>query len=109
MFSSRRCNLVVPGIGTIHGFCASSHASAICAGVAFFGSDSCQQIDQRLIRLASLWCKAWECAAEIGAVECCVRGDRAGEKTAAERTVGDQADAEFLEHGNHFFSGASPP
>jgi hypothetical protein len=25
----------VPGIGTIHGFCASSHASAICAGVAF--------------------------------------------------------------------------
>src|SRR6266699_6100750 len=30
--------LVVPGIGTIHGFCASSHASAICAGVAFFCS-----------------------------------------------------------------------
>jgi hypothetical protein len=29
---------VVPGIGTIHGFCASSHASAICAGVAFFRS-----------------------------------------------------------------------
>ena len=28
--------LVVPGIGTIHGFCASSQASAICAGVTFF-------------------------------------------------------------------------
>src|SRR5260221_313384 len=28
-FSSRRCNLVVPGIGTIHGFFASSHASTI--------------------------------------------------------------------------------
>jgi hypothetical protein len=28
-FSSRRCNLVVPGIGTIHGFFASSQASAI--------------------------------------------------------------------------------
>ena len=28
--------LVEPGIGTIHGFCASSQASAICAGVAFF-------------------------------------------------------------------------
>jgi hypothetical protein len=26
----------VPGIGTIHGFRASSQASAICAGVAFF-------------------------------------------------------------------------
>ncbi len=29
---------MVPGIGTIHGFWASSHASAICAGVAFFRS-----------------------------------------------------------------------
>ena len=29
---------MVPGIGTIHGFCASSHASAICAGVAPFRS-----------------------------------------------------------------------
>src|ERR1700688_2698879 len=27
-FSSRRCSLVVPGIGTIHGFLASSQASA---------------------------------------------------------------------------------
>jgi hypothetical protein len=27
--SSRRCSLVVPGIGMIHGFCASSQASAI--------------------------------------------------------------------------------
>ncbi len=29
MFSSRRCSFVVPGIGTIHGFWASSQASAI--------------------------------------------------------------------------------
>ena len=29
MFSSRRFSFVVPGIGTIHGFCASSQASAI--------------------------------------------------------------------------------
>ena len=36
MFSSRRCSFVVPGIGTIQGFWASSQASAICAGVAFF-------------------------------------------------------------------------
>src|SRR5271157_5134841 len=36
MFSSSRCSLVVPGIGTIHGFWASTQASAICAGVAFF-------------------------------------------------------------------------
>ena len=38
MFSSRRLNFVVPGIGTIQGFFASSQASAICAGVAFFRS-----------------------------------------------------------------------
>src|SRR5208283_2907230 len=35
-FSSSRCNFVVPGIGTIHGFCASNQAIAICADVAFF-------------------------------------------------------------------------
>jgi hypothetical protein len=35
-FSSRRASFVVPGIGTIQGLCASSHASATCAGVAFF-------------------------------------------------------------------------
>jgi hypothetical protein len=29
MFSSTRASFVVPGIGTIHGFCASSHVSAI--------------------------------------------------------------------------------
>ena len=34
MFSSSRSSFRVPGIGTIHGFCASSQASAICAGVA---------------------------------------------------------------------------
>src|SRR5438477_311661 len=36
MFSSSRFNFVVPGIGTIHGFCPSNQASAICADVAFF-------------------------------------------------------------------------
>jgi hypothetical protein len=37
MFSSSRCSLVVPGMGTIHGHCASSQASAICAGLAACG------------------------------------------------------------------------
>ena len=35
-FSLRRCSFVVPGIGAIHGLRDSNHASAICAGVAFF-------------------------------------------------------------------------
>ena len=34
MFSSTRLSLVVPGIGRIHGFCASSQANAICDAVA---------------------------------------------------------------------------
>ena len=38
MFSSMCAICVVPGIGTIHGFCAISQASAICAGVACFRS-----------------------------------------------------------------------
>ena len=32
MFSSRRCSLREPGMGTIQGFCASSQASAIGPG-----------------------------------------------------------------------------
>ena len=50
-FSSRRCSFVVPGIGTIQGFCASSQASAICAGVPRFffatASASRRQPDSR--------------------------------------------------------------
>jgi len=34
MFSSSRCSFVVPGIGTIHGFWASSQAIAIWAVVS---------------------------------------------------------------------------
>ena len=42
-FSSRRCSFVVPGIGTIQGFRASSQASAIWAGVACFARrDPCR-------------------------------------------------------------------
>ncbi len=70
MFSSRRCSFVVPGIGTIHGFWASSQASAIWAGVAFFSAAIlAEQIDQGLIRLQRLRREARQGAAEVGAVE----------------------------------------
>src|SRR5258708_4724942 len=36
IFSERRWSFVVPGIGTIHGFCSSSQARAICAAVGLF-------------------------------------------------------------------------
>lgn len=46
-FSSRRLSFFVPGIGTSQGSCASSQASAICAGVAFFrDANGLDQIDQ---------------------------------------------------------------
>jgi len=38
-FSRRRCGFVVPGIGTIHGFCASSHASDCTCNVHRLASD----------------------------------------------------------------------
>ncbi len=63
MFSCRRDSLVVPGIGTIHGFCASSHANAICAGVAPLPaamrpsrSTSAWLAEGRLRRLLADWC-----------------------------------------------------
>ena len=98
MFSSRRCSFVVPGIGTIHGFWASSQASAICAGVACLrGGDLAEQIDQGLVRLARLRREARDDVAEVAAVERRVLVDRAGEEALAERAEGDEADAEFLE------------
>ena len=61
IFSSSRWSLVVPGIGTIHGFCARSQASAICAGVAPLRPPiSVEQVDERLICLASLRREAGE-------------------------------------------------
>ncbi len=36
IFSSKRFSFVVPGMGTIHRFCANNQANATCAGVAFF-------------------------------------------------------------------------
>ena len=98
MFSSRRWSFVVPGMGTIHGFCASSQASAICAGVAFFCCAMlAEQVDQRLVRLAVLRREAGNDVAEVGAVELGVLVDLAGEEPLAQRTEGNEADAEFFE------------
>ena len=49
-FSSSRSRRLVPGIGTMNGCCASSHASATCAGVAPRSSASAADlIDDRLV------------------------------------------------------------
>src|SRR5439155_515396 len=110
LFSSRRDNLVVPGIGTIHGFCASSHASAICAGVAFFCSailprrstnalfalrfsgvkrgttvrkTVLSKTARRIRRV--FWSEARDDGTEIGAIELGIFGDFASEEAPAER------------------------
>lgn len=47
--------------------------------------------------------------AEVTAVELCVLVDGAGEEALAQRAERDEADAEFLEHGNDRLFGLPPP
>ena len=109
-FSSRRCSFVVPGMGTIHGFCASSQASAICAGVAFF----------RAAMSRSRSTRAWFAFRASGAK----RGTMLrkselsnvvfssilpGEEALAQRAEGNEADPELLERRQHLLFGPPPP
>src|SRR5277367_1477652 len=95
--SSSRSRFLVPGIGTIHGFCASSQASAICAGVALFRA-AMAAIDQRAVGFARVFGEPRNAAAEVGGVECSSLVDLACEKSLAEWAEGDEADPQFLEH-----------
>jgi hypothetical protein len=110
MFSSKRCSFVVPGIGTIHGFWASSHASAIWAGVAFF----------RFAMPPSRSTRAWFAFRASGVkrrmvVRMSVLANAVFssifpvEEALAQRAVGNEADAEFLERRQHLLLGTSPP
>ena len=109
-FSSSRCRLVVPGIGAIHGFCASSQASAICAGVAAFRSaKALQPVDEREIPLAILFGEARHDIAEVGRIERRLLVDLPGEKALAERAERHEADAQFLERWQDLFLGLAPP
>ena len=111
MFSSSRCSFVVPGIGTIHGFCASSQASATCAGVASLRSAiALQQVDEGAVgpaRLGSV--KRGTVLRKSPLVELGVLVDRAGEEALAERAERDEADAELLERRQDLLLGLAPP
>ena len=110
MFSSRRCSFVVPGIGTIHGFCASSQASAIWAGVAFFrAAISPSRSTSAWFALRASGVKRGHDVAEVGAVERRVLVDLAGEEALAQRAEGDEADAEFFERRQDLLLGLPPP
>ena len=94
---------MVPGIGTIHGFCASNQASAILSRCRLLPlCDLAEQIDQRLIRLHRLRREARKGAAEVGAIEGRLLVNLPREKAPAERAVRNKADAEFLQRRNHF-------
>src|ERR1700722_12335436 len=109
-FSSSRCNLVVPGIGTIHGFCGRSQANAICAGVnALSGRQLSDEIGQRLIGLQRLRCEARGDPAPVSVLEGGVRTDGASQEASAERTERHEADAQLLYQRQDFGFRLPPP
>src|SRR4051794_29673183 len=64
-------------------------------------------IDQTTIRLESLGREPREGATVIVRVELCLLCDRSGEISLSERTVGNEADAQFLECGPESMADAS--
>src|SRR5437879_9284085 len=71
--------------------------------------DFAKQINQRLIRFASLWGKARDDVAEIGAIELRIFGDLASEEALTKRAKGNESDPEFFEGWQHLLFRASPP
>src|SRR6266571_5370640 len=71
--------------------------------------DLAQQIHQGLIRLESLRREARERAAEVGAVERRVFVDLSREEALPQWTIGNEANAEFLQGRQHFRFRSSPP
>ena len=110
MFSSMRLSLVVPGIGTTHGFRANNQASAICAGVARLPvANLLQEVDHRAIRLARLRRKARQGGAIVVAAERRRLVDLAGEEAPAQRAVGNEADPQFFADRQHLGFRLAPP
>ena len=110
MFSSRRWSLRVPGIGTIHGRCASNQARAIWAVVACLAAgDGAEQVDESLVGPPGLGVEARDGGADVVVGERGVLVDRAGEEAFAERAEGHEADAEFFEGRQDVGLGAPPP
>jgi len=68
-----------------------------------------KQIDERLIRLASLGAEAWHDIAKVGFVERGFLVDLASEEPLAERAERHEPDAEFLERGQDFRFRFPPP
>jgi hypothetical protein len=109
MFSCSRSSRRVPGMGTIHGRCARSHASAICAGVALCAATPPDGVHDRLVRRSRLGAEAGEPAANVGGGELLGLVHRAGQEALAERAPGDEPDARLVACGQHFGFGVAGP
>ena len=92
---------MVPGMGTIQGFCASSQASATCAGVALLCPRSRRADRPAPGSPCALPGRSEEAVAIVVPAEGRVRVDRAGEEALAERTERHQPDAEFFKRRDH--------
>jgi hypothetical protein len=99
MFSSRRCTFVVPGIGTIHGFCASSHANRDLRRRRVLPfRDPGEQPDEGEVRLPCVGIgEARHGVAEVAALQLGRPVDLPGQEAFAERAERHEADAELLE------------
>ena len=96
----------MPGIGTIHGFCARSHAERdLRRRRVFAPSDLFERVDERLVGRQRLGCEARQGRSEVALLEGGAGVHLAGQETAAERAERDEADAEFLERGRTCPSG----
>src|SRR4051794_11716789 len=71
--------------------------------------DPAEQIDERLVRFASVRRKAGDDVAKVGAVEGGLFVDLASEKALAQRAERNEADPEFLERRQNLLLGLSPP
>jgi hypothetical protein len=100
---------VVPGIGTIHGFFASNHASAICAGVTFLcAANELMTSTKSLICFAVLFAEPWDGTAEVRAVKLRVGVDLACQETFAQWAKRNESNTQFFQRRHHRLFGFPP-
>ena len=68
-----------------------------------------EQINQRLVRFAIPWLKAWDGVAEIGTIELRIFVDLAREKALTKGAKWNESDSEFFERRQHRLFRLPPP
>lgn len=91
MLSSMYAVLSIPGIGTIHGFCASSQRYLY--GIGVFLCDVAQHIHNGHVGLYGFWGKTWKTGTEVGcAIKCGIGGNVACKETRTQWAPRNEAD-----------------